>query len=187
MPLYVGKGSGERWKRHKARAASNAHYKAVIDQNDGRLPVVIVAGGLSEQKAFALEAVLTESIGIESEGGPLVNCGHGGRGGPAGVKRSPEWCAHRRLKALELWQNADYRAVMLRTDRGRGGNKKPRSPKFRADMSERLIGNTYTLGYVHTTEAREKISAVHKGKPKSQEHRNKIGEANRLAWKLRAR
>lgn len=109
-PCYVGKGTGDRWKRHRARAASNHHYANILDQAGGILPVSVMANGLSEAEAFALERLLTESIGIESEGGPLVNCGHGGRGGPVGVQHSEEFRQQRRLKAIEAWQDETYRA-----------------------------------------------------------------------------
>lgn len=183
--LYIGKGSGNRWKRHDARAKANPHYRAVLDLAGGNLPVAIIAHGLSEAEAFALEEMLTRLIGVESDGGPLVNCGHGGRGGPSGVKRSDAWRAHRRLKAIEVWRDETYRAKVLRADRGRSGNKGPRSDQFKSDMSERLKGNTHTLGYRHTDEARKKMSDARKGRPKSPEHRAKIGEAGRLAWARR--
>jgi len=180
--LYVGKGTGERWKRHKSRASSNAHYANVLKQAGGTLPVSIIASGLSEPESFALEGILTESIGIESEGGPLVNCGHGGRGGPVGVKRSSEWRAHRRLKAIELWCDESYRAKMLRADRGRSGGRAPRNPAFKAAMSARLQGNTHTLGYKHTDETRAKMSRARKGVPKKPEHVVNMSEAAKRGW-----
>ena len=181
-PLYVGKGTGARWKRHAARARSNPHYAAILNQAGGELSVACFAHGLGEAEAFALERLLTEMIGIEADGGPLVNCGHGGRGGPAGVKRSDEWRATRRLRAIEAWRDETYRAKVLRADRERSGNKQPRTTEFKTAMSERLRGNTHTLGLRHTSEARAKMSLAGKGRPKSDEHRAKIGAANKIAW-----
>ena len=181
-PLYVGKGSGARWRRHDSRCRANPHYRAVFDQSGGNLPVIIIASGLSEAKAFALETVLTESIGLESEGGPLVNCGHGGRGGPVGIKHSEEWCAVRRLRAIELWKDADYRAVMLRPDRARGGNGEPRTEEFKAAVSKKLRGNKHTLGFRHSAESRELMSRQRRGLSKSPETKAKMSEAAKLGW-----
>lgn len=158
-PLYVGKGSGARCKRHDARAASNPHYKAVLDKAGGKLPVALVASGLSEAKAFALERMLTTMIGIESDGGPLVNCGHGGREGPVGVKRSEKWRTNSRLKAIKKWRDETYRAKMLRSDRARLGNKGPRTAEFKSAVAAKLKGNTNSLGFKHSDASKEKMKS----------------------------
>src|ERR1700685_1126384 len=154
VPLYVGKGSGERLGRHAARAQSNPHYGAVLKQAGGKLPVAVVARGLTDREAYALEKLLTWAIGIESEGGPLVNGGHGGQGGPSGVKRSKEFRANRRVKAIEAWQDETFRAKMLRPDRLRYRNTSPRSEAFKAAVSKTMMGNTHTLGFNHSEESK---------------------------------
>ena len=159
VPLYIGKGTGERWLRHRARAAANPHYARILERAGGSLPVSIIARGLSEREAFRLEELLTRSIGIESEGGPLVNCGHGGHGGPSGIKRSKEWRKNRRLKAIEAWRDESYRAKMLRADRKRSGNNHPRSASFKASVSHKLKGNTHTLGFKHSADSRAKMKS----------------------------
>lgn len=181
-PLYVGKGSGGRTGRHAARAASNPHYAAVLKQAGGKLPVSVIAKNLTEAEAFALEELLTRTIGIESEGGPLVNCGHGGRGGPVGVKRSEKWKANRRLKAIEAWRDETYRAKMLRADRGRSGNTQRRSESFKSKMTQRLQGNTHTLGFRHTEASKAEMSARRKGVPKSPEHRANMSAGAKIGW-----
>lgn len=159
VPLYVGKGSGDRWKRHAARAKSNSHYANVLKQAGSKLPIAIIAYGLTESEAFSLEKLFTSIIGIEANGGPLVNCGHGGRGGPTGIKRSKEWRAVRRLRAIELWRDETYRARMLRADRKRSGNWHPRTEAFKAVVSEKLKGNTHSLGRHQSVETRAKMKA----------------------------
>lgn len=190
-PLYVGKGSGQRLGRHAARARSNPHYAAVLKQA-GSLPVEIIAEGLTEIEAFKLEECLTRSIGIESEGGPLVNCGHGGRGGPVGAKKSEKWRQNRRVKAFEVWRNEAYREKMLRPDRNRSGNKKPRTDEFKKAMSERLKGNKYTLGFKHSESSKEKMKnrwADPIWKEKEMIRRKESGmyskEAVQRRWKVR--
>lgn len=180
-PLYIGKGTGERYKRHDSRAKANPHYAAVLAQAGGSLPVTIVADDLSEKEAYNLERLFTKEIGIESEGGPLINCGHGGRGGPVGVKHSEKWKAARSRIAAELWQDEQYRAKMLRPDRPRGGNASARSAEFKAAVSAKLKGNSHTLGFHHSDEAKAKMSAKRKGVPKSAETRTKMKESAKRA------
>lgn len=181
-PCYVGKGTGQRWKRHDCRAKSNPHYKAILDLAGESLPVVIISSGLTDKRAYELEGLLTQAIGLEKDGGPLVNCGHGGQGGPSGVVRSDEWKKTRSLRAKEVWERKEYREKTLRSDRNRSGNKQTRSDEFKKAMSARLIGNTHTLGFKHSDEARAKISASRKGVPKSPEHRAAMAEAAKRGW-----
>lgn len=173
-PCYIGKGSGPRWKRHRARARVNAHYAAILAQAGGVLPVVMIATGLTEHEAFALERDLTLLVRIESAGGPLVNCGHGGRGGPRGIVRSPEFRAIRSKRAAEAWLDEGFRTRQLSAERHRAGNRQPRTAAFKGAVSEKLKGNVHTLGYRHSDEARAKMSADRKGKPKSPDHRAKL-------------
>ena len=182
IPAYVGKGSGARYKRHDSRAKNNRHYENIYKKYGQRLQVLVVARRLSESAAYAIERFLTNRIGIECEGGPLVNCGHGGYGGPSGIRRGDDWCKVRSQRAQQLWQNPEYRRKMLCPDRARSGNKTERTQTFKDQMSQRLMGNTHTLGMRHTDDAKAKMSAAQKGKKKSASHRAKIAESNRQAW-----
>ena len=176
-PLYVGKGTGSRWKRHDRKVKHNPHYGNVLALAGGDLPVVVVRENLTNDDAYQLEEALTRAIGIESDGGPLINIGYGGRGGPTGIKRSNEFKRTRSRRAIEAWQDPEVREKMLRPDRARSGNTQPRSPEFKSAMSERLRGNQHTLGLRHTDEAREKMSKAQAGRPKSPEHRQNIARA----------
>lgn len=49
---------------------------------------------------------------------------------------------------------------------------------FRQACAERMRGNQYSLGCVPTPEARANMSAAGRGRPKSAEHRAKIGQAH---------
>lgn len=177
--MYIGKGEGHRWKRHDARAKTNPHYAAILKAAGGDLPCVILIDNLSAEKSFEIEEVFTKAIGIESEGGPLVNCGHGGRGGLSGVIRSKKFRKHRSKIAKELWQNKDYRKIMLRNDRGRSGNTLPRSEAFKIIVGKKLKGNTHSLGMVHSDSAKAKMSIARKGVSKSKEHSAAIANALR--------
>ena len=157
IPLYVGKGSGKRWAQHGERARHNKHYARVLAKNGGDLPTAVIAHGLTESQAFALEELLTRAIGIEGEGGPLVNRGHGGRGGPIGVKHSKKWRENRRRKAIEAWKDETFRAKQLHPDRNRSGNFHPRTEAFKTVVAEKMRGNTHTLGLRHSDAAKTKM------------------------------
>jgi hypothetical protein len=88
-PCYVGKGKGDRIKRHEraGRLHRNPHLAAIIKKAGGTLPQVILHDGLSEDVAFAYEITLIAAIGREVHGGPLVNQSDGGEG-PAGMRHS---------------------------------------------------------------------------------------------------
>lgn len=154
QPLYVGKGTGERYKAHKRR---NTHFGNIVRKYNGSVPIIIIRSGLSSEEALIIEEAFIRAIGIERDGGPLINQGYGGYGGPVGIVHNSEWRAIRSQRAKELWQIPEYRAKMLRPDRGRSGNKQPRSAEWRANISKGLIGNKRTLGYKHADSAREKL------------------------------
>lgn len=177
IPCYVGKGTGDRFKRHNRK---NAHLRNIANAADGELPVVIIRDGLNNSDAYDLEKELIEIIGREPCG-PLVNKSDGGKGGSTGSKISAEWKKNRSRKARLLWQDKEYREHMLRPDRGRSGNKNPRSETFKQNMSERLKGNTNTLGLKHSEEARTKMSISRKGLSKSLAHRAAIAAAVKSA------
>lgn len=155
VPCYVGKGHGERWMR-RDRHKQNPHLASIIRLAGGDLPAVKVREGLTDADACMIERALIAAIGREADGGPLVNLTNGGDG-TAGAKMSPEWRQHRSAKAKALWGDPGYRAVMLRSDRKRGGNTQPRTMEFKAAVAAKLVGNTHTLGLRHTDEARQKM------------------------------
>lgn len=56
---------------------------------------------------------------------------------------------------------------------------KRRTAEQRARQSELMLGNTRSLGVVHTSKARANMSAARRGIPLSAEHRQKLSEAKR--------
>lgn len=160
-PFYIGKGQGDRYRQSR----KSPHYNNIVDKfGIENIPIVILREDLSEVEAFYLEEIVIRAIGIEQDGGPLVNSGYGGKGGPAGVKHSDEWRRVRSQRASDLWKDPNYRAVMLRPNRKRSGNKQPRSEYFKLTVSAKLKGNTHTLGFKHSDESISKMREIHKRK-----------------------
>jgi len=172
VPFYIGKGTG-----YRAFRPHGSHFNAVVAKAGGSVPIAVIRDGLAEAEAYEVEEALIRAIGIEREGGPLINQGYGGRGGPVGIKHTEEWCGIRSSRAKELWSKPEYRAVMLRPDRKRSGNKQQRTEQFRQTVSEANQGNTHTLGMRHTDESRAKMSKAHKGRPKPPGFGEKIRKA----------
>lgn len=57
--------------------------------------------------------------------------------------------------------------------------KKHHSEEEKQKRSERMKGNTFAAGQKHTAERIEARAVLHRGKPKSEEHKAKIAEGNR--------
>jgi hypothetical protein len=112
-PCYVGKGRGARWRRHD-RHKQNPHLGAIFDQAGGKLPVVKIKDGITDDEARALEVLLIAAIGREKHGGPLVNLTDGGDG-TVGAIMSDNWRANRSEKAKELWANPDRANIAKET------------------------------------------------------------------------
>lgn len=183
VPCYVGQGVGDRYKRHGYNKSSRNPHLAAIYKNagDNPLPVAIIRDGLSRDEAVEIEAAFIQAIGRECNGGPLVNRTDGGEG-TLGWKASQEWRKHRSDKARKLWKDPVYRENMLRSDRGRSGNKNTRTDEFKDVVSKKLKGNTHTLGLKHSEESKKKMSEARKGVKKPQEWKDNIALGHRLRY-----
>jgi hypothetical protein len=183
MPCYVGKGKGDRWKRHQGRKKnSNRHLGSIIDQAraaDKELPKVKVAEGLTEETAFNIERLLIGCIG-RGDAGPLVNLTDGGDG-PSGYKPSAELierqAAGRRGKVRTPEQRARTSAALKGRPKSaahaasagaaqRGGKKSSgwwSTEEGRAKQKQNNRGNT---GKSHSKEAKSAIRAARARQPK---------------------
>ena len=158
IPCYVGKGKGDRWRRHDRKSKQNPHFAAILNLAGGDLPTAIIRHNLTDDEAIEIEIALIKAIGREIHGGPLVNMTDGGDG-TAGAVMTLEWRAHRSKKAKEAWANEEVRAKMLRADRKRSGNKLPRTNEFKKAVGLKLKGNTHTLGFKHTDNSKAKMKS----------------------------
>jgi hypothetical protein len=87
-PCYVGKGKGNRWRRH-FRTSPNRNLANIIKKAGGTIPTVVIRRGLFEEEAFEIERAFIKAIGRKAHGGPLVNLTDGGDG-PSGARHSDE-------------------------------------------------------------------------------------------------
>jgi group I intron endonuclease len=92
-------------------------------------------------------------------------------GNSLGIKRSAETREKQRQKKLGVKQSAEHIASRVAKLKG---HKVTEAQKEATRL--RSLGNTWGAGTRHTEEAKAKISATHKGKPKSEEHKRKMSE-----------
>lgn len=170
QPFYVGIGGAERVRT--ALRYKNPHHMAIVAKHEGcRREIVCLAP--SREYANDLESRLIAKFGrVVNGSGILANRSAGGDGyiDPSPAVRE----ARRKAMTGQRWTNRP------------GAN---RSAVEAARVA--LIGNKHTLGLKLSDEAKAKISAAHKGKPKSEEMRARLSRARversaRVAAFLRA-
>jgi hypothetical protein len=165
VPCYIGKGQGKRHAYHAQRGTrhSNKHLASIYRKaGDTPVPVVIVAEGLTEDEAFALEIKLIAEIGRADQGrGPLANWSDGGEGGNTGAIRSAETRAK---------LSASLKAIGHR-------------PNIDAVEASRI--GKLSKGRKASDEARAKMSRSHTGLQDSAETRRRKSEAMTLSWARR--
>jgi hypothetical protein len=175
IPCYVGKGKGDRWRRHESRAIhDNSHLRSIVAQArkvGKELPKIKLRENLSEADALALERTIIAAIGREVKDGPLVNLTDGGDG-ESGYVFSPE--ARARMSATRRGRKltAEHRAKIGAA--GKGRKYGPRTDEYRAKISASKKGRVTPamlahiadiaktkphLGHKHSAESRAKISA----------------------------
>lgn len=177
VPCYVGKGSGNRWRHHNRQRLGhpNAQMAGVYAAaGNAPLPVVMLHQDLAEETALEYERVLILAIGRADRGcGPLLNHTDGGDGVTAGG-HSQEALAKMSAASRNRKITPEARARMSAAHKLAWQNETRRQ-----QMSERVTGNTFSIGKIHSEATRQKMSDASKGKPKSDAHRASITAANR--------
>lgn len=158
--FYVGKGRGKR-ARDKTRNEHHASIAAKLKRLGFRIDVQIVAAGLSDVEAFALEI---ERIAYwRGRGVRLANLTDGGDGpsNPTEEVRQKIREARKRHVITDDWR-ANHRAAMA-------------DPETRALMSAAAKRRpTSFKGRSHSDETKARWSAIRKGRVLTPEHRAKI-------------
>lgn len=191
--FYVGKGTPKR--AHFLQRKENPRHLRIVEKLRRlglRVEVKLIAVGLSEDAAFSLEI---ERIGFwRGAGVDLANLTNGGEGASGqiqsqetrakisaallgvarpsrrGVKLSDDHRAKISAGGIGRTLSIETRAKISASQKG-----KPRPELVGRKMSE--AGIERLRNRIFTEEHRHKISEAKKGKPKSAEHRAKIGAA----------
>jgi hypothetical protein len=156
LPLYVGKGSSERW-RHRQKHKSGRSWIDCILLLQGELPCVILHSGLTEEQAFNYEKQIISALGrISNKTGCLVNLTDGGDAPPSrkGVMLSEETKAKISVSVSKSGFKPTSR------------NGKTFTEEQRAKISAGLKG---IKRGPFSEEHKAKLSARYKGKPLSEE------------------
>jgi len=125
-PIYVGKGTNDRWKFHlNSKKCQNFHLKGKINEIKRagyKRPIIKLKRNLEEKKAYCLEKNLIEKIGRLCIGtGPLVNFAEGGL-----ILSSED------LK--NLWKDPKYRKKQLK-NRSELRKKDWENPEYKKQQS----------------------------------------------------
>lgn len=161
--FYVGKGKGRRAFGSNQR---NKHWTAIVAK--AGFDVHFVATGLTEEDAFKLEKETISYYGRAN----LVNYTDGGDGS-SGAKKSPEFKELMRQKMLGRKFSPETIAKMKKIAKNRGQEfQEKRSAKLRgrkhSDEHRAKIAQA-GIGRKLSQEAKDKISAYHKGKSKNRD------------------
>lgn len=164
-PCYVGKGHGARWRVTGRR---NPRLRAEMRRAGGKLPVVIIRSGLTEQQAFDTEVALIAAIG-RGKCGSLFNFTDGGEGtsGWKQLDHVKQAVSEARL-AVPMWSDADKQRM-----------SEQRTGRPCHDEASRARVSAQHKGHSPTAETRALMSAAKKGKPLSDEHRANLKAAVR--------
>lgn len=150
-PFYVGKGKGNRYRETGKR---NTYWKKIVTKHG--LKAEIVASGLSESEAFALEIALIRTYRAFQMA--EANFADGGQGA-SGVRMSPENLlklsarskgkkhSERTRKQMSERHKADYAAGLRQTPVGMTG--KTHSESLKEQVSDFMKGKQWAKGFKH--------------------------------------
>lgn len=184
LPIYVGKGTGARDRKHVSAARRAEDSENTLKGNllrkimrCGLDPIVKrISQNDIESVAFAKEAFLIETIGIRIHGnGPLANLTYGGEG-PTGHTQSESSKELKSKALIGISKSEETRRKMsasqLGNTKGRGNRGRRQSPEHLAALS------AVRTGRKQSPETIAKRAAAHRGmkRPTSQcPHCGKIG------------
>lgn len=176
--FYVGKGKGIRAYKMRDRNAHHCAIMAKLSREGSGMEVRMVATGLTEDEAFALEV---ERIAFWREAGiDLANCTNGGDG-VSGLKMSDEAKAKMsaskkgmvgNITMLGKKHSEETKAKMSAAHKG-----VKKSPEHAAKVGLRHKGKVFS----HTEETRKKMSKSRTGTKMSDEARKNM----KAAWVIR--
>lgn len=177
-PCYVGKGKGDRWKRHQWRAKrklANPHLENILRSAGGTLPMEKAATNLTEAESFEFERFLIREIGREITGGPLVNLTDGGEG-PSGFK-FPRHIVER-ISAQKRGKSAVWNIGRVVSEKTRTKMRMAKLGTIQSDETKQKRGDKLR-GKRRDPAIGLKVSAARKGKPLTEEHRAALRAASR--------
>lgn len=203
-PFYVGKGKGDRVKRHLYRTDMHPFVQRLqLMKKNGIEPDIEIIQAIDEGHAFFMESCLIEMFGRRDfKTGTLLNLTDGGEGGPSGriftdetrhkmsiankgKKKSPESIA--KTAAANRGRKHSPEAIAKISEFQKG---KKKSPESVIKMSEAKKGKERSpehcanlskshMGKKLSLETIAKMSAFNKGKVLSLEHKLKISESSK--------
>ena len=187
QPFYVGKGSGDRYKKHLIETKDTTeNYKkwAYIQglRNLGLEPIIEkVFNTANEEIAYNEEERLIRYYGRQGidKDGILTNICENSRP----PRRTGPLTEEHRQKISEAHKghkkyNPDYQhSEETKKKIGAANSISLKGRKLSEKHKESIKKGKEGLDLSHTEESKQKISAAHKGKPKTEEHKKALREA----------
>jgi len=167
IPIYVGKGYGNRWKTHLTRS-HNSHVHHALQKHGGWCE--FYAKGLSDSEAQMQEISLISKLGRRDNGGLLYNLTDGGDGA-AGYRHT---LAERNRRSARLTGTKRSPETIMRMK----ANKRLFSPSPETREKLRIA---MLIRYADPAE-RQKTRLATKASNSSQEIREKIGYASKIRY-----
>ncbi|HET8688656.1 MAG TPA: NUMOD3 domain-containing DNA-binding protein [Methanosarcina sp.] len=187
IPFYVGKGKGNRYKKHLKETKENTeNYKkwAFIEglRNKGLEPIIEkVFNSDNEDAAYNEEERLIKHYGRKDidKDGILTNICESSRP----PKRNKPLTEEHKQKISDAHKghaayNPDYKHSEETKKKIGAANKVALTGRKLSDEHKNAIAKGKEgIDLSHTEESKKKISEAHKGKPKSEEHKKALREA----------
>jgi hypothetical protein len=161
LPIYIGKGYGDRWRQPASRYRHNQRLHRVLTKY-GDAPTVRVLRGLAENEAHEMERVLISKFG-RTPFGPLYNATDGGEGA-VGAVRSPETRAKMSKAKTGIEFSLEHRQKLGAAKAGKPSPLKGRASPLRGrsrppEFVEKLRAALANRG-PHSAETKEKMRAA---------------------------
>lgn len=177
--VYVGSAVNlrARWKGHRKALRKNEHHSPTLQRAWNKYGEENFVFEILELVLFPEMLTAREQHWLDA----LHPFGHEGfniarvAGSTLGVKPTPE--ARAKMSAAQTGRKHSPETRARISEAKRGKKRKPPTDKARANISRSRMGKAYALGYKHTPEARNKMSATRKGR----KHRPEAIEKMRAA------
>ena len=174
VPIYVGKGTKNRWKQHLSSKTNILLFRKLQKiKQEGLEPIVVkFIDNVSEEEAFKIEIELIEKFGrLIDETGTLCNFTGGGTGGRLNFKHTEE--TKKLLSKQRKGKKQTEKQYLANCNRKASEETKRKMSEAqkgidRISPEKREKMRLKRTGFKHTEETKKKLSITRKGKKQTE-------------------